>query len=157
MKFTDVMRQGKKWVKGQFYVRSVSAPEETREGGFCQAVQAVDTVGIEECLNYFCTDTQLEIKQNEVGKQWYEVRWIQEKGYYQCKPTDPPAPIWTDDEQPDWFKINLGKCRHGIMIAMLSAKLNPFDIVNDQTLRDVINKLAYFSMTGGLEDETRND
>ena len=54
---------------------------------------------------------------------------------------------------PDWNEINLGKCRHGILCAMLQAKLSPYDVVHESSLREVINKLAHFSMTGEIENE----
>ena len=47
---------------------------------------------------------------------------------------------------PDWDKINLGKCRHGILCALIRGGVWQ---VSDDELGE-INKLAHFSMTGDI-------
>ncbi|RLC76268.1 MAG: exonuclease [Chloroflexi bacterium] len=49
---------------------------------------------------------------------------------------------------PNWDEINLGKCRHGILCALISSGMWPVDDYLDD-----IENLAYFSMKG-RSDET---
>ena len=49
---------------------------------------------------------------------------------------------------PDWEKIALGKCRHGIIMACLHAGFNIYDLTNDPKLVAQVRKLAKFSYKG---------
>lgn len=49
---------------------------------------------------------------------------------------------------PDWDAINLGKCRHGILCAVLQSGINPSDLITNPDRLKEIEKLAHFSMNG---------
>jgi hypothetical protein len=160
MRFCDIQRNSPKWIKqAQFYVYSVSESQETRYEGFCQTLEVEDGSGVKEVLNYFHTGGEMEIAPDFIGKQWLDVRF--KEGYFQCIPAQAPAQVQLEDSGPDWNKINLGKCRHGILCAMIQGGQLRFIengdgkndlIIPEQTLR-IINQLAYFSMTGEIHEE----
>ena len=148
MRFKDVQRQGK-WIKQcKYYVKSVSTPYDSRHG-LCQTLEVVDNDGMTETLNYFYVDEQLEIEPEYVGEQWLDVRWKKDSEYFQCVPAETPKDItpMEDSGKPDWNKINFGKCRHGILCAILQSGKPVDSIILGQ-----INRLAKFSMTGELPE-----
>jgi putative phage-type endonuclease len=57
---------------------------------------------------------------------------------------------------PNWEKINLGKCRHGILCAILQGGASALDLVENAPYLAKINDLAHFSMTGELPSEKNN-
>jgi len=150
MRFQDITRQ-KTWMRSvQVKVESVGEPQETQYG-FCQAVTATDTMGLTECLNYFFNDMQGALDIREVGAKYYDIKWDREKHFFKCIPAEPsPAPEELEKDQPNWDKINLGKCRHGILCAVLQSGLHPSDITNE--IKTTINQLAQFSMTGDTHE-----
>ena len=159
MTFADILRQGGKWTKGKFYVRSVSPPEETRTGGFCQTIQVIDSRQMEETVNLFCTDDPLtQMKESEVGERWIEIRWRKDEKYYQGQIAKPEPITWATDDSPNWDKIALGKCRHGILCAYIQHDGLPIGMTEigtdcpDPTLLKLINMLAKFSMTGEIDE-----
>jgi hypothetical protein len=50
-----------------------------------------------------------------------------------------------------WDKINLGKCRHGILCAYIQSGRRLSEIVDFPKTQEAINKLAHFSMTGEVK------
>jgi len=52
---------------------------------------------------------------------------------------------------PDWDKIAEGKTRTVIVCALLQAKLNPVDIINDPDLARTINSVVDFCVTGEIK------
>jgi hypothetical protein len=142
MRFTDINRQTT-WVKQcQVFVDEVGQPMESKHG-WCQAIIARDSVGLQECINYFFNHLTFEVKLDEVGPRWYNIRWLRDKGYYQGVPCEAPSAVKLDEEGPDWDKIALGKCRYGILVACIQSGTSIYELDYDQ-----INRLATFSMTG---------
>lgn len=152
MRFQDIRRQGGKWSNQcQYYVRSVSPPQDSKHG-LCQTLEVDDSVGLTEVLNYFYDNEQLEIEPAWIGKQWLNVRY--KNDYYQCVPCDPPQQITLEDSRPDWDRINLGKCRHGILCAWI--KSGDFFDANTRIMKTklgLVNELAKFSMTGEISEK----
>lgn len=154
MRFQDIQRQ-KTWLKQvNILVEEVGEPMESANG-FCQAIVAKDATGITETLNYFYASEHhpdASIRLSEVGSKYYDIRW--KDNYFQCKPCDPPPVL--EKEGPDWDKIALGKCRFGILCAMIQGQYLQFnETMKDQPvnpyLLKVVNRLANFSMTGEIE------
>lgn len=155
MDFKSISRQ-KAWMRGiQFTVDNISPLEETPYG-FCQTVTATDSRGVTECMNYFFEHLEVQIDPAEIGEQFYDVKWDVKKGLYRCIPATPPIKDELKPDRPDWDAIARGKIRHGVVCAMLQAKLNPFDIINEKELRDCINSLTEFISTGEIGDERPN-
>ena len=151
IRFIDVERQ-KAWMRQiELRIDSVGEPQETQYG-LCQVVQATDGVGRTEPLNYFFEDEIASIDPLETGLQWYDVKWDEKNGYFRCKPAL-AKPKELKSEGPDWDFIARGKIRHGIVCAMLQAKLNPYDIVKEPELRNCINNLVDYIQTGELNSE----
>lgn len=87
MRFMDIQRQKGTWMKQcQYTVLDVGEPCETKYG-LCQVITLRDAVGQEEPVNYFYDDEMGEIKGDEIGEQWYDIRW-KDEGYYQGKPAE---------------------------------------------------------------------
>jgi len=148
MRFQDIRRQNGKWTKQcQYFVRSVSPPQDSKYG-LCQTLEADDSVGLTEVLNYFYNNEQFEIDSTWMGKQWLDVRYKDD--YYQCVPTDAPPQTTLEDSGPDWDKIALSKCRNGKVDATLR-HMKPSELVENTKELIAINKLAKFSMTGEIE------
>jgi len=158
MRFQDIRRQNGKWTKQcQYFVRSVSPPQDSKYG-LCQTLEADDSVGLTEVLNYFYNNEQFEIDSTWMGKQWLDVRYKDD--YYQCVPVDAPPQTTLEDSGPDWDKIALGKCRHGILCAYIQHNGLPTGMTEigtdclDQRLLKLINMLAKFSMTGEINEDS---
>lgn len=160
MRFQDVMRQGKWLNQCKYIVESVGEPQETQHG-FCQALQVTDSVGITETLNYFYEYDGGEIAADFLGIQWLDVRWKKNSEYYQCKPAEAPKDVTPlNNDKPDWNKIALGKCRHGILCAFIQSG-QFFDIDDggecmSSKLR-IVNNLAHFSMTGEINESSERE
>lgn len=151
IRFQDVTRQ-KAWMRAmQVKVEEVGQPQETQHG-FCQAITLTDGVGITETFNYFFPFPEAEVLITETGTQFYDLKWDDKMGLFKCKPaTPPPSKELVPEKGPDWDKINLGKCRHGILCATIEnggliAALNNLE---------TINRLAEFSMTGEIHENFR--
>ena len=157
MRFQDIRRQNGKWTKQcQYFVRSVSPPQDSKYG-LCQTLEADDSVGLTETLNYFYDNEQFEIDSTWMGKQWLDVRYKDD--YYQCVPTDAPPQTTLEDSGPDWDKIALGKCRHGILCSYIQHSGIPVGKQPDEStglkkgVLYFINELAKFSMTGEIDED----
>ena len=144
----------------QFKVESIGEPQETQYG-FCQAVTVTDSRGLTECMNYFFELMEAQIDPTEIGEQFYDVKWDEKKQLYRCIPATPPVKDELKPEGPDWDKIALGKCRFGILCAYIQSSGLPVYLEQGKTefslkngVLNQINKLAQFSMTGEIEDET---
>ena len=149
MTFNDITRQTAWTRQVQFKIKSVGEPEETQYG-FCQAVSAEDERGHLAVLNYFYEQPEGGIDPSETGEQFYDVKWDRKNLYYKCIPATPPPKDVAPSTTPDWDKINLGKCRHGILCAILQSGWSPESIYHDIDQQHVINKLAKFSMNGSI-------
>jgi hypothetical protein len=152
MTFNDINRQ-KAWIRQvQLYVESVGLPQETQYG-YCQAITATDTRGLTECINYFFDALEFAVDESETGNQWYDVKWDQKNSYYKCKPSEAKKVVVPEFEQSDAEKKvrekNLGKCRHGILCAILSSGEKIDNVILGQ-----INQLAEFSMTGEISEKS---
>lgn len=87
MRFLDIERQTV-WVRQcQYTVLDVGKPGET-EFGLCQAISMRDNVRRECIVNYFYGDEIGEVGIDETGEQWWDVRWVADKGYFQGKPAE---------------------------------------------------------------------
>ena len=151
MRFQDIRRQNGKWTKQcQYFIRSVSPPQDSKYG-LCQTLEADDSVGLTEVLNYFYDNEQFEIDSTWMGKQWLDVRYKDD--YYQCVPVDAPPQTTLEDSGPDWDKITLGKCRDGKVNATLR-HMKPSELVGNTKELIAINKLAKFSMTGEIDENS---
>ena len=149
MTFNDINRQ-KAWMRQvQMLVKSVGEPQETQYG-WCQAVEATDSRGLTEWMNYFYEHSEVQIDPSETGVQFFDIKWDAKNNYYKCIPSTPPVKQELVPDRPAWDKIALGKCRHGILCALLSAGWNPYHINEDG---EQINRLAEFSMTGKVEED----
>lgn len=147
MRFQDIQRQ-KTWLRQvQVYIDEIGEPVEA-EYGFCQAITARDGVGVSECLNYFFSDLTFSVDPKEVGLRWYDIRYEKDKDYFRGVPAVAPVVDETIAEQPDWNRIALGKCRHGVLCAFINSGANIYDIDLNR-----VNQLAKFSMTGEIDDE----
>ena len=157
MDFNSISRQ-KAWMRGiQFKVESVGEPQETQYG-FCQAITATDDRGMTECLNYFFEFIEAAVDPSEIGEQFYDVKWDAKKQLYKCIPSTPPVKNELKPDRPDWEKINLGKCRHGILCALIQAgSYQPYMLLRDEAQLDAINKLAEFSMFGKISLDNDNE
>lgn len=104
IRFLDIERQGT-WLKSiQIQVDDVGVPQETQHG-LCQVIQATDGVNRPEPLNYFYDDEAGRVEATETGSQWYDVRWVKDKEYFQCRPaTAPPEKEFEDNV---WEKKDL--------------------------------------------------
>ena len=159
IRFLDVERQ-KTWMRQiELKIDNVGKTEESQYG-FCQVVQATDGVRRTEPLNYFFEHLEGSIDPSETGVQWYDVKWDEKNGYFRCKPAE-AKPKELKSEGPDWDKIPLGKCRFGILCAYIQSSGLPVYLEQGKTefslkngVLNQINKLAQFSMTGEIEDET---
>ena len=155
MRFQDIIRTGVWQRQCKYFVNEISPPQETLYGQ-CQVLTVTDTVGIKEPLNYFFDGEEMSLGMDFVGVQWLDVRWKKDEKYFQCIPAEPPKEQnWTDDDKPDWDKIALGKCRHGILCALIQAghyqRCKSTEQVDE--MLDAANKLARFSMTGEIDED----
>ncbi len=148
MRLKDIQRQTT-WVKQVcVQVDNIGRPMEAQHG-LCQAIDVTFGQGSKDVMNYFFADLTFALDPKETGKQWYDIKWTGE--YLNCRPAQAKEEALVDDGGPDWDKINLGKCRHGILCAMLQAGFPPGDILNPDNMWPYkINKLAKFSMTGEI-------
>ena len=154
MDFNSISRQTA-WMRAvQFTVTDIGQPMETQYG-FCQAITATDSRGVTNCLNYFFEIMEASVDPTEVGEQFYDVKWDAKKQLFKCIPATPPVKDELKPEKTDWDAVNLGKCRTVVLCAMLQAKLNPYDVIKEEPLRDCINQLAYFCMKGEINDQER--
>jgi hypothetical protein len=167
MRFRDIKNQTAKVKKCQVFVLTVGEPEQS-EYGYCQAIDVKDGQGVMGCLNVFLKpDKKGMVYEHETGEQYYDIKWVVDKEYYKAVPCDAPPKIKeapTHDPAEKWDKINLGKCRHGILCAYIQNKGLPTsstvetdadkiteNITIDRAVLAVINILAHFSMTGEVE------
>jgi hypothetical protein len=95
-------------------------------------------------LIYYFSDEQMALPQNE-PTEWFDIKWMD--GWFKCIPVDPPKDAPKADA-PDWDKINLGKCRHGILCAAIQGGYE-ISAIGSYELEQ-INKLAQFSLNGKI-------
>lgn len=136
----------------EFHVTSIE-PAEPTEFGYCQFIVCTLNGGLVE-MNYFYDDIEGAIDLNETGDQWYKIRYAVDSGLYECKPSlaRPKENLNAPVGGNKWDKINLGKCRHGILCAIVNSGIAPSRLLaNPDSLKD-INKLAHFSMTGEVDN-----
>jgi hypothetical protein len=149
MTLKDIERQ-KTWVRQcMFTVRSVGVAVQSQDNGsYCQAIEITDTAGREDVLQYYFNDLIGKVEFSETGEQSYDVKWMGD--WFKCKPAlaPPKENLNAPARQPtDWDAVNLGKCRHGILCAVIRFK--GMELTKGE-LND-INELAHFSMTGEIE------
>ncbi len=151
MRIKDVKRQ-KKWVLCQIQVDNISEPTETQFDGFVQSLDVTFAQGSKDVMNYYFNDPIFAVDETLIGPQWYDIKWTGE--YLKCRPAKSNQQAETDMEEGgiDWDKINLGKCRHGIILAFIKANVNIYDITDNPTVVKQIRKIAKFSMTGEIEE-----
>ena len=149
----DIQRQ-KTWAR--FCQMKVNSYTEARdaEHGFCQIFNVTDTFGRDEELIYYFQDEAGALPQGE-NPEWFDVKWM--GTYFKCIPVDPPKDA-PKAGAVDWDKINLGKCRHGILCAYIQSSGLPVYVEQGNTsfsikkgALEMINKLAEFSMTGEIK------
>ena len=155
--FNSLSRQTAWMRQVQFKIESVGEPQETQYG-LCQAITAIDDRGVTECLNYFFELPEAAVDPSEIGEQFYDVKWDAKKQLYKFIPSTPPVKDELKPDRPNWEKINLGKCRHGILCALIQAgAYQPYMLLRDEAQLDAINKLAEFSMFGKISLDNDNE
>ena len=147
----DIQRQ-KTWVREcQFQVNEFSEPTDAQHG-LVQAFNVTDKFGRTEEILYYFDDMQMCVPYDETP-EWFDVKWM--GTYFKCIPVDPPKDA-PKTERPDWDKINLGKCRHGILCAAIQSGELSVKTANDtmyiEHMLTNIEKLAEFSMTGKIPE-----
>ncbi len=141
----------------EFRVTSIDLAE-SAPFGYCQFIVCTLNGDPVE-MNYYFDDMMGAIDLNETGDQWYKIRYDIEAGLYECKPTKarPKENLNAPVGENKWDKINLGKCRHGILCSAIESDglhkvvKNTKECRLDEEVLAVINKLAQFSMTGEIE------
>lgn len=146
MRLKDIQRQ-RKWMLCQVQIDNISESTETRFDGFVQSINVTFAQGSKDVMNYYMKDPTFAVDPSETGKQWYDIKYTGE--YLKCRPAkEKPKDDKFEDGGVDWNKINLGKCRHGILVAYIQ-NTGKLDLHRDDAL--AINALAKFSMTGEIE------
>ena len=150
MRIIDIKRN-RKWLNCEVYIDNISPPEETQFDGFVQSIDVTFAQGMKDVMNYYFTEPIFAVDETLVGNQWYDIKWTGE--YLKCKPSksNQDASLDMKANGVDWDKVNLGKCRHGILCAILQAGANPYLIVEESKYQTCINKLADFSMNGEIK------
>ena len=135
---------------------SVDKVEPAREGqfGLFQSIRATLTSGEPLTIIYYPLDETLAIPLDTAGRHMFRVKW--ESGdYYKGNPIESmDEPV--ESTKDKWHEINLGKCRHGIVMNYARAdmlpnpeKEAPSDI---KSFKRHIAFWAKFSMTGEINE-----
>jgi len=142
MRIQDIQRN-KKWLLCEIQVDSITEPLETQFKGFVQSLEVTFSQGVKDVINYYFTLPEFAIDTHDIGPRWYKILWTGE--YFKCVPAEAQKEIASSS--PDWYKINLGKCRHGILVACIQSGCQLADLAEeDGESQILINKLAEFSM-----------
>ena len=142
MTFKDVELQKGKYIDGiELMVVEVEEPYST-DYGLAQTVMATDSAGQTQAVTVYTASIEFVLEKNYEGKQSV-FRLRHKNNIFNGFPSEiePPKTVETKDDY--WDKVNLGKCRHGILCAILSSG----KVVTD-TILDEIEELAQFSMYG---------
>lgn len=152
MRIAEIYKQKEgKWIDyTEFTILDVGEPQET-EHGLAQTLKIADEIGtraemtcyVQEGCEDFLVEPDYEGKLCSFAIRHKEGRLI---GHItnEC----PPETY----KRIDWEVINFGKCRHGILVAMIGAGADPRKIEADVECQKTINNLAHFSMYGITQD-----
>lgn len=148
MRTKDIERQNGKWLMCRCQVDVIGQWQERK-----QILKLVLECGENIQCTYWCDDETFAIDIDKEIPEFFSIR--QKDGYYQCKPEAAPKDEPVTEKNDDyWYEINLGKCRHGILCAVIEGwglgvvVKSISDARLDKEALGVINKLAEFSMTG---------
>ena len=155
MTFKDIQRQNSKIKSVEVCVLDVGEPTPS-VNGLCQAITATDYVGREVEMMYYFNNNEFCVKTEEVGVQFYDIKWQSKNNTFKCVPAEPEPKEQESNDKPNWDKIALGKCRHGILCALIQAghyqRCKSTEQVDE--MLDAANKLARFSMTGEIDEDS---
>ena len=127
MKFSDIEKQGGKWVENcQITVCEVGEVMDN-EHGLSQAVEITDSDGNEGVLYVYLKDPVFAVPATDIGVKWYRVKYKDGRfsGY--------PVPDGVASEDDKWDKISFGKCRHTIVVACIDSIKDVIAINNSET------------------------
>ena len=152
MTFKDIQRQNSKIKSVEVCVLDVGEPTPS-VNGLCQAITATDFAGREVEMMYYFNNNEFCVKTEEVGVQFYDIKWQSKNNTFKCVPAEPEPKEQESNDKPNWDKIALGKCRDGKVNNALR-HMKPSELIDDKKELEACNRLARFSMTGEIEDES---
>ncbi len=146
MRITEIYKQKEgKWIDyTEFTILDVDKPQES-EHGLMQILKIADEIGMRAEMTCYCNNEEFLVEESYEGKMCsFAVRHKEGRLTGHITNECPPDTY----KRIDWEVINFGKCRHGILIACISAGISPSDIEKSVEWQKLINNLAHFSMYG---------
>ncbi len=150
MSIDQICDQNGQYMTGYMVLRDFCGVKDYKQEVYCwggdENQDGTENV-VEVSLNMYPDGTG-SVTRPQLHKEWkFKIRYKNDKfegTILEAEDVDKPT---IASKGVDWDRVNLGKCRHGILCAILSSGKQ----VNDQTLRQ-INSLADFAMTGELPE-----